>query len=321
MRSVRQSTSAAPGMWPAAWTAGALPSGRQRRSRTRTPGRPRFSASHSVVARISGRARPLIARYHTAVVAPFLPDPEKLAAVREAHPGAVGRDLPEHRVGRAAAGRDGRGDGRDRDLRARRRARPPRLLRRDRWPGWTRRGPASRPSSARTSRAVALTHSTTDGDERRDAAARLARRRPGGDDGPRARRRRSGRCTRCATGSASTSTFVDAGDDGDDDRTLAAFDAAITPGHAARLDLARAVDDRSRHAGRARSPRSPTTAAPSSSSTAPRPPARSRSVSTTSAPTCTPSPAQKWLLGPEGMGALVVDPAHRSSGCTPALGG
>src|SRR4051794_38193520 len=73
-------------MWPAAWTAGPPPSGRQRRSRIRIADRPRFSASHSVVARSSGRAKPLMAGIIRAVVDPSLPDPEKLAAVRSAIP-------------------------------------------------------------------------------------------------------------------------------------------------------------------------------------------------------------------------------------------
>ena len=44
------------------------------------------------------------------------------------------------------------------------------------------------------------------------------------------------------------------------------------------------------------------------------------SVSTISGRTCTRCPAQKWLLGPEGMGALVVDPAAIER-LIPALGG
>ena len=99
----------------------------------------------------------------------------------------------------------------------------------------------------------------------------------------------SGRSTRCATGTASSSSFVDAGDDGDDDRTIAAFDAAITP-DTRLVSISHVLWTTGRgHARRARSPRSPTTAARSSSSTARRPPARSRSVSRTSAPTCTRS--------------------------------
>src|SRR4051794_34526705 len=73
-------------MCPAAWTCGALPSGRQRRSRTRVSGRRRFSVSHSVVARSSGRAKPLMVGIIRAVVDPSLPDPEKLAAVRAGLP-------------------------------------------------------------------------------------------------------------------------------------------------------------------------------------------------------------------------------------------
>ena len=108
--------------------------------------------------------------------------------------------------------------------------------------------------------------------------------------------------------------FVDAGDDGDDERTVAAFDAAITAGYAARVDLARPVDDRRGPARRAGSPSSPTPVAPWCWSTAPRRPARSRSVSTTLGADLYALPAQKWLLGPEGMGALVVDPASVADG-------
>src|SRR5690348_5891279 len=85
-RSARQSTDTAPGMWPARWTSTPVPSGRQRASRIRTPGRPRCSASHSVVARISGRARPDIVGMIRAVVAPQPPDDDRLTAVRAALP-------------------------------------------------------------------------------------------------------------------------------------------------------------------------------------------------------------------------------------------
>ena len=101
-------------MWPRAWTAAPLPSGRQRASRTRTPGRPSCSASQSVVARMLGSGQASHRRYHTAVVAPFLPDPERLAAVREALPAlGAGIYLNTGSVG-PLPGRDRGGDGRDR---------------------------------------------------------------------------------------------------------------------------------------------------------------------------------------------------------------
>ena len=297
-------------MWPLAWTAGALPSGRQRRSRTRIAGPPEVLGQPLGGGQDLRSGQATHRRYHTAVVVPSLPDPEKLAAVREAIPalaagiylntGSVG-PLPaetaaamadmaayERDVGRAHAdyfaeslAPDGRGAGRRRGGARHRR----------------RRGRADPRDDRR--------------DERRDAAARLACRRPRGDDGPRARRRRPARCTRCATGIGVDVAFVDAGDDGDDERTLAAFEAAITPDTRLVVDLARPVDDRRGHAGRPDRGRWPTLAARWSSSTARRPPARSRSASTTSARTCTPSRPRSGCSGPEGMGALVVDPAAR----------
>ncbi len=101
--------------------------------------------------------------------------------------------------------------------------------------------------------------------------------------------------------------FVDAGDDGDDDRTLAAFDAAITPGtrlvsisHV--LWTTGAVMPVARIAELAHD--------------------RGALVVVDGAQAAGAIPfrfddlgadlyavsAQKWLLGPEGMGALVVDP-------------
>ena len=156
-----------------------LPSGRQRSVEDADPVR------LEILGQPLGRGQDLRAgqathrRYHTAVVVPFLPDPEKLAAVREAIPalgagiylntGSVG-PLPAETA--AAMAEHG-------GLRARRRAGARRLLRRDSWRGWPRRAPASRPSSARTSPAVALTHSDDRRDERRDAPARLAARAAG----------------------------------------------------------------------------------------------------------------------------------------------
>ena len=132
-------------------------------STTRTPGR------SEILGQPFGRGEELRAgqathgRYHTGVVDPFLPDPEKLDGGPHGDPVARRRDLPQHRLGRAAPGRDGSGDGRHGRLRTRRRPGPSGLLRRVHAVGWPRRVPASRRSSGRTSAAVALNHSTTDG--------------------------------------------------------------------------------------------------------------------------------------------------------------
>src|SRR5438874_3809691 len=78
-------------MWPESNRAWPVPSGRHRTSTMRTSGRPSSSASHSVEARSSGRAKPVMRhpesrRYHRFVVSPFMSDPDKLAAVRAALP-------------------------------------------------------------------------------------------------------------------------------------------------------------------------------------------------------------------------------------------
>jgi L-cysteine/cystine lyase len=113
--------------------------------------------------------------------------------------------------------------------------------------------------------------------------------------------------------------FVDAGDDGDDERTLAAFDAAITADTrlvsiphvlwttGALMPVARiaalahergalVVVDGAQAAGAI--------------------PFRFDELGAD----LYAVPAQKWLLGPEGMGALVVDPS-RTDRLSPALGG
>ena len=280
-----------------------------------------FSASHSVVARISGRARPLIAGIIRPWSPPSCPIPRSCAAVREALPAlAAGIYLNTGSVGplpaeTAAAMADMAAY--ERDVGRAHEADYRRVARR----AWPRRGPGSRRCVGADVDAVALTHATTDGMNAAIAAARLARRRARRDDAPTStparlgplyalrdrygvdvdvRRRRRRRRRR------------------PDARRVRGRDHAR---HPARLDLARPVDDRRGPAGRPDRRRSRTLAARWSSSTARRPPARSRSASRTSARTLYAVPAQKWLLGPEGMGALVVDPARRSSGSTPALGG
>ena len=113
--------------------------------------------------------------------------------------------------------------------------------------------------------------------------------------------------------------FLDAGADGDDERTLAAFDAAITPGTrlvsishvlwttGAVMPVARIAElahdrgalvvvDGAQAVGAI--------------------PFRFEDLGAD----LYAVPAQKWLLGPEGMGALVVDP-RQAGRLTPALGG
>ena len=166
--------------------------------------------------------------------------------------------------------------------------------------------------------AVALTHSTTDG---MNAASCPP---TGGPAGARSRRSHEhagglGPLYALRDRSGIEIEFVDAGDDGDDDRTVAAFDAAITPGTrlvsishvlwttGAVLPVARIAElahdrgalvvvDGAQAAGAI--------------------PFRFDELGADFYAV----PAQKWLLGPEGMGALVVDPA-RTEGLVPALGG
>ena len=244
-------------------------------------------------------------RYHTAVVVPFLPDPEKLAAVRDAIPalgagiylntGSVG-PLPaetaaamadmaayERDVGRAHA------DYFDETL--------------------------ARMSEARAGvaavlgtdvSAVALTHATTDG---MNAATLLPDWRSGGRavttahehaavTGPLvALRDRSGSTSRSSMPATTATTSGP--------WPPSTGRSPPTPG------WSRSRTCCGRPARSCRSPGSPswrTPAARWSSSTAPRPPARSRSASTSSAPTCMPCRRRSGCSGPEGMGALVVDP-------------
>ena len=166
-------------------------------------------------------------------------------------------------------------------------------------------------------RAVALTHSTTEGmnlatlavDLRRGGRVVTARHEHAGGLGPLYALRERG----------IELELVDAGDDGDDQRTLRAFDAAITAGTrlvsishvawttgavlpvAGIAELAHArgallVVDGAQAVGAI--------------------PFRFDELGAD----LYALPAQKWLLGPEGMGALVVDPGLVER-LTPALGG
>jgi L-cysteine/cystine lyase len=251
------------------------------------------------------------------VVAPFLPDAEKLAAIREAIPalsagiylntGSVG-PLPAETAAAmaemAARERDiGRADA-----------------------GWIEEIPI-RMAEARAGvaavvgsdvDAVALTHSTTDAmnigvlalDWRTGGRMVTSRSEHPGGVGPLyALRDRGG----------VEVVFVDAGADGDDARTIAAFDAAITPGTrlvaishvlwttgarmpvAAIAELAHArgallIVDGAQAVGAM--------------------PFRFDELGAD----LYAVPAQKWLLGPEGMGALVVSPAAQDR-LRPVTGG
>jgi L-cysteine/cystine lyase len=251
------------------------------------------------------------------VVAPFLPDPEKLAAVREAIPslsagiylntGSVG-PLPaetaaamaemaayERDVGRAHVDYFHEAIARMGEARA-----------------------AVAAVLGTDVSAVGLTHATTDGmnegtllpDWRAGGrAVTTAHEHPGGIGPLLALRDRWGIDV----------VFVDAGDDGDDERTIAAFDAAITAdtrlvsiSHV--LWTTGAVMPVARIAELAH--------------------ARGALVVVDGAQAAGAIPfrfdelgvdlyavsAQKWLLGPEGMGALVMDPATVGH-LVPALGG
>src|SRR5918999_994032 len=100
VRSAAQSRKTAPGTCPRANSCREVPSTRQRQSTMRMPGRDRFSATQSGSASSSGRAneagtrpvsqgaRALLAMIAALMVAPFLPDADKVRALRDAIPGA-----------------------------------------------------------------------------------------------------------------------------------------------------------------------------------------------------------------------------------------
>ena len=193
--------------------------------------------------------------------------------------------------------------------RARRRARPSRRLARlrrahGRGPGRRRRGPGRTDVDA-----VAFTHATTDGmnagsllpDWRAGGRVVTSAHEHGGALGPLYRAPRPDRGSM-----SSSSTPVPMATRRARSRPSMLRSPRTPVWSRSRMSCGRP----GRSCRSPGSPRSPTRVAPSSSSTAPRPSARSRSASMTSAPTCYAIPAQKWLLGPEGMGALVVDPAR-----------
>ena len=163
-------------------------------------------------------------------------------------PRAVGRDLPEHRIGRSDAGRDRRRDGRYRELRARSRARPPRLLPRVARPhgrGPRRCGGHPR-DRCRRRRPDPLDDRR---DERRHASPRLARGRARRDDRARTpgRRRAALRAPGPQRGRADVRRRRRRWRRRPDARRIRGRDHAR---HPSGLDLARPVDDGGGHAGR-----------------------------------------------------------------------
>ena len=226
--SLRQSTSAAPGMWPAAWTSGAVPSGRQRRSRTRIAGPAEILGEPFRRGEELRAGQATHGRYHTGRGGPLPARSGEAGGGPHGDPVAGRRHLPQHRLGRAAARRDGRRDGRH--------GQPTSA---------TSAAPTSTTSSSSSDRmdearagvaavlgtdvgAVALTHATTDG---MNAATLLPDWRAGGRAVTTAHEhagRDSARSTRCATGTASTSRSSTRATTATTTRTIAAFDAAIT---------------------------------------------------------------------------------------------
>ncbi len=251
------------------------------------------------------------------MVAPFLSDPEKLTAVRAAIPAlSAGIYLATGSVGplpaETAAAMAGMAD-HERDLG---RGHPDDLVETLARMAEARAGIAA--VLGTDVAAVGLTHSTTDA---MNAATQLPDWRAGGRVVTTTHEHAGGvgplYALRARTGAEIA--FVDAGDDGDDERTMAAFDAAITPGTrlvsishvlwttGAILPVARiaamahergalVVVDGAQAAGAI--------------------PFRFDELGAD----VYAVPAQKWLLGPEGMGAIVADPTVMDRH-VPALGG
>jgi L-cysteine/cystine lyase len=251
------------------------------------------------------------------VVVPSLPDPEKLRAVREAIPalaagiylntGSVGPLPAETAAAMADMAAYERDVGRAHDA-----AMVEALARM----GEARAGVAAVVGADVD--AVALTHATTDG---MNAASMLPDWRAGGRAVTTAHEHAGGTGPLYALRDRHgvDVTFVDAGDDGDDERTLAAFEAAITPdtrlvsiSHVlwttgAVLPVARIAE-----LAHARGALVVVDGAQAAGAI----PVRFEDLGADAYAV----PAQKWLLGPEGMGALVVDRATVDR-LTPALGG
>ena len=251
------------------------------------------------------------------MVVPSLPDPEKLRAVREAIPAlAAGIYLNTGSVGplpaeTAAAMADMAAYERDVG-----RAHDAAIVEALARMGEARAGIAAVVGADVD--AVALTHATTDG---LNAASMLPDWRVGGRAVTTAHEHAGGTGPLYALRDryGVEVTFVDAGDDGDDEGTLAAFEAAITPdtrlvsiSHVlwttgAVLPVARIAE-----LAHARGALVVVDGAQAAGAI----PVRFEDLGADAYAV----PAQKWLLGPEGMGALVVDRAAIDR-LTPALGG
>jgi L-cysteine/cystine lyase len=269
------------------------------------------------VARSSGRAKPLMVGIIRAVVDPSLPDPEKLAAVRTAIPSlAAGIYMNTGSVGplpaeTAAAMADMAAYERDVG-----RAHP------DYFAEFMGRMAEARAGVAAVLGAevasVALTHATTDG---MNAATLLPDWRTGGRAVTTAHEHAGavGPLIALRDRVGADVAFVDAGDDGDDERTIAAFDDAITSdtrlvsiSHVLWTTGAvmpvRAIVDIAHDRG--------ALVVIDGAQAAGAVPFRFDDLGADLYAVS----AQKWLLGPEGMGALVVDPAVVDR-LVPSLGG
>jgi L-cysteine/cystine lyase len=251
------------------------------------------------------------------VVGPFTPDAEKLATVRAALPAlAAGIYLNTGSVGplpaeTAAAMADA--EARQRDVG---RAHPDDLDDLLQRMAEARAGIAAVLGTDVVS--VALTHAATDG---MNAAALLPDWRSGGRALTTAHEHAGGIGPLIALRDRMgvQVTFVDAGDDGDDDRTLRAFEAAITPdtrlvsiSHVvwttgAVMPVARIAELAHHHGA---------LVAVDGAQGAGAIPTRLDELGADLYAVA----AQKWLLGPEGMGALVVDPS-RIADLVPPHGG
>jgi L-cysteine/cystine lyase len=251
------------------------------------------------------------------VVVPFSPDAEKLAAVRMALPAlAAGIYLNTGSVGplpAETAAAMAEAEVRERDVG---RAHP------DDFDDFLQRMAEARAGVAAVLGAdvgsVALTHATTDGmnaatllpDWRRGGRAVTTAHEHAGGTGPLiALRDRFG----------IDLTVVTAGDDGDDDRTLGAFDAAITPdtrlvsiSHVTYTTGAVMPVARIAELAHARGALVVVDGAQAAGAI----PTRMDELGVDLYAVA----AQKWLLGPEGMGALYVDPS-RIGDLVPAFGG
>ena len=251
------------------------------------------------------------------MVGPFTPDAEKLATVRAALPAlAAGIYLNTGSVGplpAETAAAMAEAEARQRDIG---RAHP------DDFEDFLQRMSEARAGVAAVLGtdvgSVALTHATTDG---MNAATLLPDWRAGGRAVTTAHEHAGGIGPLIALRDrlGVEVTFVDAGDDGDDDRTLAAFEAAITPdtrlvsiSHVLWTTGAVMPVARIAELAHARGALLVVDGAQAAGAIPTRLDELGADLYAVA--------AQKWLLGPEGMGALVVD-SSRIADLVPALGG